>query len=251
VTTWTWVHHVRPGKHALNQPFAFALIQPDGADTAILGAVAAPGPDAMFTGMRVAPHWAANRTGTLRDIEAWLPVPAGFAPLPAPARLAPPDEEPISGVVQPIRLEYRVTAGAATTRYLNGLAEGKILGGRAPNSDEVYAASRGTDPKTGEPTSIEVEVQDTGVVTTFCIVNIPGLSKLAPPVPFASAHVLLDGANNTFLGLIRGCEIDEIRMGMRVRAKWAEELKPDHSSIMWWEPTGEPDAEFETYKDYL
>jgi hypothetical protein len=40
-------------------------------------------------------------------------------------------------------------------------------------------------------------------------------------------------------------------MGMRVKAKWADELKPDHTSILWWEPTGEPDEEYDRYKDYL
>ena len=90
-----------------------------------------------------------------------------------------------------------------------------------------------------------------GIVTTFCIVNIPGLSDLAPEIPYASAQVLLDGANNTFFGLIRGCEVDEVRMGMRVKAKWRDDLAADHRSIEWWEPTGEPDAEFDEYKDYL
>jgi len=144
-----------------------------------------------------------------------------------------------------------LTAGVATTRYLKGLGEGKIIGGRAPSSDEVYAASRGTDPKSGEPTSIEVEVQDSGVVTTFCVVNIPGLSELAPEIPYVSAQILLDGADNTFFGLIRGCEVEDVHMGMRVKAKWADELKPDHTSIQWFEPSGEPDADYETYKDYL
>jgi uncharacterized OB-fold protein len=251
VTTWTWVHKVRPGKQPLDHPFAFALIRPDGADTAILGAVAASGPDAMRTGMRVVPHWSVNRTGTLRDIAAWVPRPEHATPPEAPARPVRDGEGPVTGVVQPIRLDYTVHAGAALTRYLEGLGEGKIIGGRAPNSDEVYAASRGTDPKTGEPTTIEVEVADRGTVTTFCIVNIPGLSALAPPVPFVSAHILLDGANNTFFGLIRGVEVDDVRMGMRVKAKWADVLKPDHTAIQHWEPTGEPDAAFETYKDYL
>ena len=109
------------------------------------------------------------------------------------------------------------------------MSEGKIIGGRAPSSDEVYAGSRGTDPKTGEPTSVEVEVGDTGTIRTFCVVNIPGLSELAPPVPYVSAQIVLDGANNTFFGLIRGVEPDEVRMGMRVKAIWADELKPDHT----------------------
>ena len=38
-------------------------------------------------------------------------------------------------------------------------------------------------------------------------------------------------------------------MGMRVKAIWADELKPDAANIKWFEPTGEPDADYETYKD--
>ena len=56
-------------------------------------------------------------------------------------------------------------------------------------------------------------------------------------MPYVSAQIVLDGANNTFFGLIRGVEADEVRMGMRVHAIWADELKPDHTSIKWWEPT--------------
>ncbi|HWS45662.1 MAG TPA: OB-fold domain-containing protein, partial [Acidimicrobiia bacterium] len=92
---------------------------------------------------------------------------------------------------------------------------------------------------------------DTGVIATFCIVNIPGLSELAPEIPYVSAQILLDGANNTFFGLIRGCEVDDVHMGMRVKARWADELRPDHTSIKWFEPTGEPDAPYDHYKDYL
>ena len=58
--------------------------------------------------------------------------------------------------------------------------------------------------------------------------NVPGLSELAPEIPYVSAQILLDGANNTFFGLIRGVEVDDVHMGMRVKAKWADVLKPDH-----------------------
>jgi uncharacterized OB-fold protein len=51
--------------------------------------------------------------------------------------------------------------------------------------------------------------------------------------------------------LIRGVEVDDVHMGMRVKAKWADVLKPDHRSIEWFEPTGEPDAPYELYKDSL
>ena len=251
VQTWSWVAQPRAGKHPLTRPFAFALIRPDGADTALLHAVDCGSPDAIAMGMRVAPRWRAERTGSITDIEAWVSLGDGEEPEPAPLHAPAEDEQPVTGITVPVTLTYTQTAGISTTRYLVGLAEGKIIGGRAPSRHDVSAASRGTDPTTGEPTSIEVEVKDTGTITTFCVVNIPGLSELAPEIPYVSAQILLDGANNTFFGLIRGCPVDDVHMGMRVKAKWAEQLKPDHTSIEWFEPTGEPDAPYEKYKDYL
>jgi uncharacterized OB-fold protein len=251
VQSFTWVASPRAGKHALTKPFAFALIRPDGADTAILHTVDCRSADAIRVGLRVAPRWKSERVGSITDIETWVPLGDGEEPEPASLHAPAEDEEPVTAITVPIRLEYHLTAGTATTRYLRGLSEGKIIGGRAPSSDEVYAASRGTDPKTGEATSIEVEVRDTGVITTFCVVNVPGLSELAPEIPYVSAQILLDGANNTFFGLIRGCDVDDVHMGMRVRAKWADELVADHTAIKWFEPTGEPDAPYEHYKDYL
>jgi uncharacterized OB-fold protein len=251
VQTFTWVAEPRPGKHALTKPFAFALIRPDGADTAILHMVDVSGPDALRIGLRVAPRWRADRTGHVTDIEAWVPLGDGEEPEPPTLHVPAEDEQPVTGITSETRLEYSITAGISTARYLEGMGEGKILGGKAPSSDDVYAASRGTDPINGELTSIEVEVHDRGVITTFCVVNIPGLSELAPEIPYVSAQILLDGANNMMFGLIRGAEVDDVHMGMRVQAKWADELKPDHTSILWWEPTGEPDEDYERYKDYL
>lgn len=70
VVSWTWVSEPTD-KHPLDHPFAFALIRPDGADTAMVHAVDAPGPDAVATGTRVVPRWRSEPTGMITDIEAW------------------------------------------------------------------------------------------------------------------------------------------------------------------------------------
>jgi hypothetical protein len=67
VTTWAWVTEPTR-KHPLSKPFAFALIQLDGADTAMMHAVDAGSIDAMSTGMRVEPRWKSERTGLITDI---------------------------------------------------------------------------------------------------------------------------------------------------------------------------------------
>ena len=70
VTTWAWVRSPMP-KHPLDRPFAWALIRPDGADTAMLGAVDAGSPDAVHTGLRVEPVWADEREGHISDLAHW------------------------------------------------------------------------------------------------------------------------------------------------------------------------------------
>jgi len=64
---------------------------------------------------------------------------------------------------------------------------------------------------------------------------------------------LLDGANLSFMGLIQECDVEDIHMGMRVEAVWVDEadLVPSLASVKYFRPTGEPDADYETYREYL
>lgn len=66
VTGWTWCDRPPPSC-PLGAPFAWALVKPDGADTAMMHAVVAPR-DAMHTGMRVTCRWAEARSGSLWDM---------------------------------------------------------------------------------------------------------------------------------------------------------------------------------------
>lgn len=71
VATAAWVTTPH-AKHPLDQPFAWALIQVDGADTTILGAVSADAAAAVSKGVRVTPVWAEERTGHINDITHWV-----------------------------------------------------------------------------------------------------------------------------------------------------------------------------------
>lgn len=67
VKTWSWVPEPRP-QHPLDRPFAWALVELDGADTGMLHAVDCGSPAALATGARVRIRWAAERTGCIADI---------------------------------------------------------------------------------------------------------------------------------------------------------------------------------------
>jgi uncharacterized OB-fold protein len=73
VESWTWVEEPT-SKHPLTKPFAFALIKPDGADTAMVHAVDAGSIDKMATGMRVTPRFKAEPANRIDDLECWEPA---------------------------------------------------------------------------------------------------------------------------------------------------------------------------------
>jgi uncharacterized OB-fold protein len=52
-------------------PHALALVRLDGADTAMLHVIDAPGPDAVATGARVRIRWSGEPQGLIDDIECF------------------------------------------------------------------------------------------------------------------------------------------------------------------------------------
>jgi uncharacterized OB-fold protein len=252
VQTWTWVPEP-VADQPLDRPFAFAHVLLDGADAPMLHAVAVDSAADIETGLRVKVRWAEETTGTIRDI-AWFEPLGDHPPVPvqsarSAATEAPPD---ITGIISPVRLAYDYAASPEESKFFRGLAEGKLLGQRCPKCQKVYVPPRGACPVDGVPTAEEVELPDRGMVTTFCIVNVPFQGQKIP-IPYVSAYVLLDGADIAFLHLILETDVADVRMGMRVEAVWKprEEWTTDLNNIKYFRPTGEPDADYETYKQHL
>jgi uncharacterized OB-fold protein len=245
VVSWSWQPEPLPGQ-PLDRPFAWAMVLLDGADTPMLHALDAPH-DSVHTGMRVRARWAPERAGNVRDVLC-------FEPAAEPAASAEPagPVEPVSMAISPISLEVQHSASVQETRYLLGLKDGRLLGQRCPVCRKVYIPPRGACPVDGVPTEEEVELPDRGIVTTFCIVNVPFMGQRIP-IPYVAAYVLLDGADIAFLHLILDCPAEDVRMGMRVQAVWKprEEWEYSLQNITHFRPTGEPDAEYESFKEHL
>ncbi|MFE0171268.1 Zn-ribbon domain-containing OB-fold protein [Streptomyces sp. NPDC059002] len=246
VTTWAWNHEPRRGQ-PLGTPFAWVLVRLDGADTALLHALDVPGPDAVRSGMRVRIRWAAERIGAITDIACFEPDEGG-----GEGRSAPHDgvfAEPVTGIVAAARLDYTYAPGRAQSAYINALAEQKTVGERCPSCRKVYVPPRGACPTCGVATAERVEVGPRGTVTTYCIVNIKAKNAMtdAIEVPYVYAHIALDGADLALHARIAGIPYDQVRMGLRVEPGWTEGGRfPDH-----YRPTGEPDADYDTYKELV
>lgn len=243
VTTWAWNPAPRRDQ-PLATPFAWVLVRLDGADTALLHVLDAPGPEAVNTGMRVRIRWAPQRTGAITDIACFEPYEseATAESIPHSGEFA----DPVTGIVTPARLDYTYTPGRAQSAYLNALAEQRTVGERCPSCRKVYVPPRGACPTCGVATAEQVEVGPRGTVTTYCIVNIKA-KNLDIEVPYVYAHIALDGADLALHGRIGGIPYDQVRMGLRVEPVWTEGARhPDH-----YRPTGEPDADYDAYKELL
>ena len=243
VRGWSWIPEPLEGQ-PLDRPFAWALIQLDGADTALLHAVDAGTPSAMSTGARVRVRWRAERVGAITDIECFE--------LSDEAPDDPVEADDVTMVTTPVNLHYTHSASPTEDPFLRGLMEGQLIAQRCPECDKVYFPPRPACPTDGVPTTDRIELSDRGTITTFCVVNVPFLGQRIPP-PYVSAYVLLDGADIPFLHLLLGVAPEDVRMGMRVEAVWKprEEWGPTMQNIDHFKPSGEPDAPFDSYSQHL
>ncbi len=246
VLSWTWQSHPLDGQ-PLDRPFAFALIKLDGADTPLLHAVDAGTADAISTGARVHAHWVDEPVGAITDIAYFA---LGDQPEDAPP--APEGLDPVTMVVTPSAIEIQHTASLPESTFLRALEQGRLLGARSGENGKVYFPPKEADPATGLELDNFVELPDKGTVTTFAIINIPFAGQRIKP-PYVAAYVLLDGADIPFLHLVTEIDPSEVRMGMRVQAVWKpqEEWGLGIDNIDYFRPTGEPDADYDTYKHHL
>jgi uncharacterized OB-fold protein len=160
--------------------------------------------------------------------------------------------EQVRSIRTPASLTYRYTPGLAQSRFLHAMAEGRILGERCPECGKVYVPSRGACPVDGVPTSEPVEVADRGTVVSYCIVNVEFTGR-GFDIPYASALVLPDGGDVPLFGLIQETSHEDVHVGLRVEAKWKpeEEWEQSLENIEWWRPSGEPDADPESYREHV
>ena len=86
-------------------------------------------------------------------------------------------------------------------------------------------------------------MSDRGTVTTFCIVRVPS-ENIDLKLPYCAANVLLDGSDMPLITLLQECDAENVRVGMRVEAKWKprSEWGPTLENIRYFRPSDEPDV---------
>src|SRR5690349_19085967 len=102
-----------------------------------------------------------------------------------------PPQEAIKYVETTIYLPYDYVAGDYKARYLEALKDKRILGSKCSKTGKVFVPPIIASPESLAPCDTLVDVADRGVVTTFCIVNIPVIGRDLE-LPYVAASVALD-----------------------------------------------------------
>jgi uncharacterized protein len=134
-------------------------------------------------------------------------------------------------------LPYNYFAGRVGSRWLVALRdEQKIYGVRHPKTGKVYVPPRQVDERDfTDLTADWVEVGPEGEVTGFTVVRYP--EPYQPlPVPFGLALIRLDGADTSLAHIVREQDLGRLKVGGRVRAKFAEKRTASILDIGWFEP---------------
>jgi uncharacterized OB-fold protein len=152
-----------------------------------------------------------------------------------------PPKDPVKYVETNVYLPYRYIAGDYRARAMHGLKDKKFVDSKDSKTGKVFVTPIVNSPESFAPCEEFVELEGRGVVTTFCIVNIPVIGRDLQ-LPYVAASVALDGADISIFAAVQECAVADVRMGMRVEAVW----KPDgertgsFDDVLYFRPTGEP-----------
>jgi uncharacterized OB-fold protein len=115
---------------------------------------------------------------------------------------------------------------AQDSPFFAGLANRKLLGSKCTECNYVYATPRSHCMDCGGKTEW-MELPQEGRVHTFTTCFF-GSEAFLKETPYTLILVEFDGVDTLFLSRIVGCEPDEVKIGMPVKAKFVRlsKLKP-------------------------
>ncbi len=129
---------------------------------------------------------------------------------------------------------YTRTYGSILSQFFTELKDQKVLGIKG-SEGQIICPPLEYDPKTSDSLSELVELTDTGVVTTWSWVNDP-LVKHPLDKPFAWALIKIDGADTAMLHAIDAGDKASMKIGMKVKIRWADERVGRINDIACFEP---------------
>jgi len=124
-----------------------------------------------------------------------------------------------------IKVPYKWFVGEVGSRFFIALRDKKeIWGTRCPECKKVYVPPVKNCGDCFALTDEWVKVSDTGTVQSFSTVHYShAMTPKKPPITYGL--IQLDGADGSLVHLIDGATVGSLKVGMRVKAVFAEDRK--------------------------
>ncbi len=146
-------------------------------------------------------------------------------------------EKVLTVAYQPLA-KYSWATGVAISRFLSGLKAGEILGTKCDHCGRIAVPPRIFCELCFKRSAVWVKLPDTGSVNTFSISHI-ATDTTRLKTPTIPAVIEIDSTRHAgFLHIIGEAKPEEVTMGMRVKAVWAdpEKRKGSITDIKYFKP---------------
>lgn len=147
-----------------------------------------------------------------------------------------PGGGPVTEFEGELDIFYRYSYGEQYGRFYREMRDNKrIMGVKCSRCGAVLLPPRPYCGFCFEPADQWVEVSDEGTVKTFTVVYMPFPGQPTAP-PYIYAFIMLDRADVQLPYLLSEVDAEDVEVGMRVKALWAEDRKGTLHDIKYFYP---------------
>lgn len=152
------------------------------------------------------------------------------------AKEAAGGQGPVTEVAGELDLTFQYAYGEHYERFYREMRDNKrIMGVKCSRCGSVLLPPRPYCGFCFEPADQWVELPDEGTLTTYTVVNNQS-SGQPTHTPRIYALIMLDGADVQFTHLLGEVDVEDLEVGMRVKAVWAEDRKGTLYDIKYFRP---------------
>ena len=135
-----------------------------------------------------------------------------------------------------IRVPYQWWAGETATRFFTAIRdEQKVMGTQCSTCGRVFLPPRKNCPSCFGRNEKWVTLSPEGELVSFTVARRQ-FAALPKKVPIIFGLVKLDGADTALLHMLGEVDPSDVRIGMRVRAKFADDRKGRITDIEYFKP---------------
>ncbi|MHB8895776.1 MAG: Zn-ribbon domain-containing OB-fold protein [Candidatus Geothermincolia bacterium] len=144
--------------------------------------------------------------------------------------------EPVTEIRGELDIKYRYAYGEHYDRFFREMRDNRrIMAVKCPKCGAVLLPPRPYCGFCYTPVEEWIEVSDVGTLLTFTVVYLPFVGQPTEP-PYVYAFIKLDGADVQFPHILGEVDPADVRVGMRLKARWAEKRTGTLHDIEYFRP---------------